>query len=58
MAYAYQRDSEKLIGVSTETKPENLPLYSRCWDLDTNIKYFWDGTQWQVIGYDEPQPEE
>ena len=52
MAVTYKRDSEKLMGLSDDDKPTNVPVNTRFWELDTNDMYFFDGEEWHKIGYD------
>ena len=37
-------------GVSSDTKPTNCAVNSTFWELDTNDKYYFNGTTWEKIG--------
>ena len=52
MAITYEKNDERLVGLSTDNKPTNVRVNTIFWELDTNDKYFFDGTAWHKIGYD------
>lgn len=37
-------------GLSTDTKPENVPVNSLFLELDTGDVYYWDGSDWSEVG--------
>lgn len=44
-------DYKELEGKSTDVKPtEGIGVNSKFTELDTNDKYYFDGTQWAKIG--------
>lgn len=40
------------MGMSTDQKPENVPVYSLFVELDTGDVYYWDGSDWAEFGGD------
>lgn len=37
-------------GVSTDTKPTHVPLYSLYLELDTGTFYYYSGSEWLEVG--------
>ena len=37
----------KIIGLSTDTKPTNVPAGFVFYETDTGKRYIWNGTTWQ-----------
>jgi len=44
------RGSSNYMGLSTDTKPENVPVNTLFLELDTGDFYYFDGEDWQKIG--------
>lgn len=40
----------EIFGKSTDTKPTDVNLNDLFVELDTGDAYFWDGSQWQIVG--------
>lgn len=39
-----------LLGLSTDTKPEEAPINQLFLELDTGDFYYFDGSDWQKVG--------
>lgn len=40
----------EILGKSTDTKPTDVDINDMFIELDTGDAYYWDGSQWQLIG--------
>lgn len=50
--HIYSKDRYDLTGVSTKEKPKNVPINTKCLDLDTGTLWYYPGPgyQWTPIG--------
>ena len=48
----YENQLETIVGEKGDTKPtEGIIKFTRFKEYDTGDTYYWDGSAWQVIGY-------
>ncbi len=42
-------------GLSTDTKPTDVPVNSIFWSLDENKEYYFDGSSWSAVGGEDAE---
>lgn len=48
--YLPENDVAQIIGLSTDTKPTDVPELSMFWELDSGDFYYFTGAAWAKVG--------